>query len=431
MLSMLGSISGLVSGIGPAFQAAGKFAVDAFNKVYEVIDEYIIQPMKDFFEMVGEGWESVKTWAGDAWEATGEFLDEWLVQPLQTFWGWMEEGWVSLAGWASDAWSSIGAWWNDWVETPIENFWESAKTNLEWLKTWANDSWTSIGDAWDEYISDPISDFFADIEVLIDTMKTNFTTGISIIGDGWSEYISEPIGDFFADVSLLIDIMKANFDSGISSIGDAWDDYISDPIFGFFESLGEKWDSITDSIETGWDNLTSIFDFEWSDLLPSWDWLDIIPGSLSDFFSLENLEMIWDGIGNLFSIAVQPIKDGVNFMVDIINDLIEYEFDYFFGDFSLSDAGVGTVPRLAKGGIVNKPTTAIIGEDGPEAVIPLTQRNNPGGVGLGGGGTYNITVNAGGITDRTDKRSLAREIGNMIQQEMARNIGGSTMRGRY
>ena len=169
----------------------------------------------------------------------------------------------------------------------------------------------------------------------------------------------------------------------------------------------------SDTITDGWDSLTSIFDFEWSDLLPSWDWLDIIPGSLSDFFSLENLEMIWDGIGNLFSIAVQPIKDGVNFMTGVINDLIEYEFDYFFGSFSLSDAGVPTIPKLAKGGIVNKPTTAIIGEDGPEAVIPLTQRNNPQGIGLGGS-TFNITVNAGGITDRTDKRSLAREIGNMI-----------------
>ena len=72
----------------------------------------------------------------------------------------------------------------------------------------------------------------------------------------------------------------------------------------------------------------------------------------------------------------------------------------------------------------------MIGEDGPEAVIPLTQRNNPTGAGMGGN-TLNITVNAGGITDRTDKRTLAREIGNMIQQEMARNIGGTTMRGRY
>ena len=58
-----------------------------------------------------------------------------------------------------------------------------------------------------------------------------------------------------------------------------------------------------------------------------------------------------------------------------------------------------------------------------------------GGGGRGGGGgssnNFNITVNASGITDRSDKRQLAREIGNMIQQEMSRSIGGTTMRGRY
>jgi hypothetical protein len=212
--------------------------------------------------------------------------------------------------------------------------------------------------------------------------------------------------------------MKANFNSGISSIGDAWDDYIGDPIFGFFESLGEKWDSITDSIETGWDNLTSIFDFSWSDLLPDWSWSDIIPQPLSDFFSMDNLEMIWSGITGLFDSFFAPIKDAINdYVIDTLNDIIEYEIPYT--GISLDDApGVSTIPKLAKGGIVKNPTLAMIGEDGPEAVIPLTQRNNPGGVGMGGG-TYNITVNAGGITDRTDKRSLAREIGNMIQQDIS------------
>lgn len=45
------------------------------------------------------------------------------------------------------------------------------------------------------------------------------------------------------------------------------------------------------------------------------------------------------------------------------------------------------VPALAKGGIVNSPTLAMIGEAGPEAVVPLSH-------GGGMGATYNITVNA-------------------------------------
>ena len=50
--------------------------------------------------------------------------------------------------------------------------------------------------------------------------------------------------------------------------------------------------------------------------------------------------------------------------------------------------------RFAKGGIVLGPTNAIIGEAGPEAVIPLSGANS-----AGMGSTYNITVNAGIGTD--------------------------------
>ena len=51
--------------------------------------------------------------------------------------------------------------------------------------------------------------------------------------------------------------------------------------------------------------------------------------------------------------------------------------------------GVTTPFGLADGGIVRRPSIAMIGEKGPEAVVPL---NKMGGM---GGATYNITVNAG------------------------------------
>lgn len=46
------------------------------------------------------------------------------------------------------------------------------------------------------------------------------------------------------------------------------------------------------------------------------------------------------------------------------------------------------MPAFANGGIVNRPTVAMIGEAGPEAVVPLSRMGKSGG-------TYNITVNAG------------------------------------
>jgi hypothetical protein len=56
------------------------------------------------------------------------------------------------------------------------------------------------------------------------------------------------------------------------------------------------------------------------------------------------------------------------------------------------DAGGGiNIPKMATGGIVNGPTLAMIGEAGPEAVIPLSKMGQ-----MGGGMT--ITVNAGLIS---------------------------------
>jgi predicted transcriptional regulator len=65
------------------------------------------------------------------------------------------------------------------------------------------------------------------------------------------------------------------------------------------------------------------------------------------------------------------------------------------------------IPAMAKGGIVTGPTLALIGEAGPEAVVPLTGRN------AGMGTTINLTVNAG---MGADGASIGREIVDIIKR---------------
>ena len=65
------------------------------------------------------------------------------------------------------------------------------------------------------------------------------------------------------------------------------------------------------------------------------------------------------------------------------------------------------VPAFAKGGIVTGPTLALIGEAGPEAVVPLSGRN------AGMGNTINLTVNAG---MGADGASIGREIVDIIKR---------------
>jgi phage-related minor tail protein len=50
---------------------------------------------------------------------------------------------------------------------------------------------------------------------------------------------------------------------------------------------------------------------------------------------------------------------------------------------------IKNIPRLAEGGIVSSPTLALIGEAGPEAVVPLSGSNRPN---MGN----NVTINVHG-----------------------------------
>lgn len=83
-------------------------------------------------------------------------------------------------------------------------------------------------------------------------------------------------------------------------------------------------------------------------------------------------------------------------------------------------AAASAVAALAEGGIVRNPTLALIGEAGPEAVVPL----NKSGFGAGGFGT---TINLGGIhiespiiKNDIDIEDLAEKLGENIQTKLRR-----------
>ncbi len=93
---------------------------------------------------------------------------------------------------------------------------------------------------------------------------------------------------------------------------------------------------------------------------------------------------------NLFTSAVNGLKGLVNIGIDVINffiDKVEWAINKIIGivnKFSflpmipeLEEISWPRIPRLAKGGIVQDATLALIGEAGPEAVVPLNSGNSP------------------------------------------------------
>lgn len=93
--------------------------------------------------------------------------------------------------------------------------------------------------------------------------------------------------------------------------------------------------------------------------------------------------------------GLQGIADAAAFAIDMLNKINPLKAIKSVGGFI-----GGLIPGLADGGIVTGPTLAMIGEKGPEAVIPLNGRNG----GMGSGVTINVS---GGI-------STSAEIGKSV-----------------
>lgn len=163
-------------------------------------------------------------------------------------------------------------------------------------------------------------------------------------------------------IEIALAVIRGIFDAGTALIK------------GDFSAVWEALKGIvTDALDALQDFITTWFG-------TTVDFIKTVPGLINKAAS-----GMFDGIKNAF-------KEAINFVIRGWNAL-EFRVPGFsigpigYDGFTL---GVPDIPLLADGGIVNRATLAVIGEAGPEAVVPLDQMR--GGI---GGATYNITVQAG------------------------------------
>lgn len=89
-------------------------------------------------------------------------------------------------------------------------------------------------------------------------------------------------------------------------------------------------------------------------------------------------------------------------------------FESISGDPSIQAGPWGTGSVMAEGGIVTRPTRTLVGERGPEAVIPLHKMNQLGGGGISIGG---ITVNVSASDVKVAARMAAAEVERAILEK--------------
>lgn len=250
-------------------------------------------------------------------------------------------------------------------------------------------------------IFDPIVDWFSEkFQSAYDAITTIFSDIGSWFADRYSDIKNAltSVGDWFSQK------FKQAYDGIVNifqSVGQWFADRYND-IKNVLQSVG-NW--FTQKFQEAWNGLTTIFSGlgswfgqRWSDVTAALSnvasWFGSIFGqaysavqsafsSIGSFFSgiwntVQNIfvnagQMVGSAVGGAFRGAINAvlgtIENIVNSFINMINGVIGI-INKLPG-VSLGYIGGVNLPRLARGGIVDSPTVAMIGEAGKEAVVPL------------------------------------------------------------
>ena len=279
-----------------------------------------------------------------------------------------------------------------------------------------------IGEVW-RVLSNTISDVLGGIadflKGVFDIITGILTSDMGKIFDGFTE-----TGD--AIMNILSTILTGLLDLTVAVLKVIWDTIVAifqaiwDGIVAIFTPLGEwfseRWNDITtvladvakwfgDMFQKAWNALTNVFSSigtwfgeRWNDVTTALanvaTWFGNIFktafeavknafSTIGSFFSgvwttVKNIfvnagQMVGSAVGGAFKSAVNAvlgtIENVVNGFIGMINGVIGL-INKIPG-VSLGSVGYVSLPRLARGGIVDSPTVAMIGEAGKEVVMPL------------------------------------------------------------
>jgi len=296
-----------------------------------------IQPIADFRDTVRA-----------AYEAIFPSIIEGILPALETF-GWTLD---QISGWITDV------------------FVDDLSTFAEGFGTF----WTEKVDPfWKEDLFPQITDWLDRIYGWLDAIILFFSD------EGWSFLTT----DVWGAIKPFVDTVLGMFEDFGNWVGEHWDD-IKVNLLDMLETyLGGIIDNIqlfltdTEGWLSGTDGLT--------DKMSDWEWMIDIIGE-----ALNLLRRVTEGaaaafvfFGNLLGQVMNGIIWPFNALIKFINLLPGVNIP-LIPTFEWIEP---QLPHMGEGGIAFKPTPAIIGEKGPEAVVPLSQLG-----GMGGGATININL---------------------------------------
>ena len=411
MLGIADSLSNALSAVAPVFESAEQAINDMSDSLSRVYDNYIrptiessTKAISGFVSVFVKGWNNhiqpvIKKLGQGFSDTIGKHISPFIQKILEMVASFQEMSQV------------INAYVGPTIGFIVEQLTRVLAPTLEYIGEVFRVLFNIVAD-----IFGGIADF---LKGVFDIITGILTSDMSKIFDGFTE-----TGD--AIMNILSTLLTALLDLTVAVLKVIWDTIVAifqaiwDGIVAIFTPIGEwfaaRWNDITtvladvakwfgDMFQKAWNALTNVFSSigtwfgeRWNDVTTALanvaTWFGNIFktafeavknafSTIGSFFSgvwntVKNIfvnagQMVGSAVGGAFKSAVNAvlgtIENVVNGFIGMINGVIGL-INKIPG-VSLGGIGYVSLPRLARGGIVDSPTVAMIGEAGKEVVMPL------------------------------------------------------------
>lgn len=274
-----------------------------------------------------QNWDTVVEFAKTAWQGLCDFISG-ICQSIGEFfsglWTKLQEIFEPIGQWfgekfqqAWDAIVNIFSGIGEWFSGVFQGAWDAIVNIFTPIGSWFGERWADVTSA------------LANIGAWFTDMFQKAWTGLTNIFSKLGSWFGERWNDVTSALSSVSNWFGEMFTNAYNAVKDA------------FSSIGDFFKGV-------WDTVKSIF--------------------------VNAGQMVGEAVGGAFKGAVNAVLDTIENVVNGFIGMINGVLDVVRNLPGLGWIGsVSTVslPRLARGGIVDSPTIAMIGEAGKEAVVPL------------------------------------------------------------
>lgn len=362
LINSVGAIVGLMGVMAHAFSVAGLAIATTSPIVFVVIAALAALGVAIF--LIIKHWDAIKEATISTWQSIMTFLKESIASISAFF----SEGWLGIQMITQEVWATI----------------------MSALEA----TWTAILDAGKLFINAFIGAFALMLDFLLPGWD-EFIASFTISTLNWLESMGSAISDF----TLAMVEMFSGFWNELKTQFSAAGTILSTEIGAIWNSIKENTLSVWSSISEGFGaQLDAMKTFLFNNL----DAMSQRFGGWIDK-QIERVQKLFEAMDRMKQRISEPLK-GVagsvrNFAATTAANVVA--------------RGKG-LTGLAEGGIVTAPTLALVGEAGPEAVVPLNGRSGMGSM---------VIINVTGNTILgDDEERLAQQVGNALVKQLGMNM---------